>query len=86
MFAKLAYVNNCYGMNLSKSVISEYIGEFDGEMQYLWTLYNTEKYLDCLPMAYKMKEKYSGDVNKINQIDNFINTAENNKKNRYRVL
>lgn len=86
MFAKMAYVNNCYDMNLSKSVMSEYIGEFDGEMQYLWTLYNTEKYLDCLPMAYKMKEKYSGDVNKINQIDNFINTAENNKKNRYRVL
>lgn len=85
-FAKLAYELNNYKMVLADSISNLYIGEFDGEVQYLWAMYNTENYLDCLPMAYQLKEKYCDDENKITQISHFIEIAENNKKNKYRVL
>ena len=73
-------------MVLADNISDWYIGEFDGELQYLWAMYNTENYLDCLPMAYQLKAKYYGDNNNISQIDYFIGVVENNKKNRYRVL
>lgn len=85
-FAKLAYTLNNYKMILADSVSGLYIGEFDGEIQYLWSMYNTENYLDCLPMAYQLMFKYDGDIDKLNQINNFIDIAEDNKKNKYRVL
>lgn len=85
-FAKLAYELNNYKMKLPQIVNSQYIGKFDGEMEYLWALYYTEKYLDCLPMADKLKANYKNDDNKLGQINGFIEFVENNKKNRYRVL
>jgi hypothetical protein len=85
-FAKLAYELNNYKMKLPQIVNSQYIGKFDGEMEYLWALYYTEKYLDCLPMADKLKTNYNNDDNKLGQINGFIEFVENNKKNRYRVL
>jgi hypothetical protein len=85
-FAKLAYELNNYKMVLPEAMGGLYIGEFDGEMQYIWAMYNTEKYLDCLPMAYNLKQRYGNDEYKLAQINAFIKLAEDNKKNRQRVL
>lgn len=85
-FAKLAYTLNNFNLNLPDSLSVEHIDEFDCEIEYLWALYNTENYLECLPLANNLKIKYNGNENKMREIDNFLNCYENNKKNKYRVL
>lgn len=85
-FAKLAYTNNNIKMNLPESVSYLNLTEFDVDMQYIGALYNTENYLDCLPMIHKLYTKYTLDSNQIGQITNFSNMVRNNESNKYRVL
>jgi len=85
-FAKLAYENNNFSMSLQEEIKGLELGEFDGDMQYLWSLYYTENYLDCLPMADKLKSKYQLTGNQSNELYNFINKVKNNEKNKERIL
>lgn len=85
-FAKLAYEINNFNMNLNDDVKYLEVGEFDGDLQYGWALYYTEKYLDCLDFAENLKVKYKLTDSQTGEVNNFINFIKNNEKNKYRIL
>lgn len=85
-FAKLAYETNNYGLTLPEPLKYLNLSSFDGEMQYVKCLYQTENYLECQPMLENIKSRYKLSEAQVSAIDNFANEIENNKKNKRRVL
>ena len=86
MFAKLAYQINNFNMKLPDEVKYLTLNEIDGDIQYIATKYNTNEYLDCLPMAEKLRNTGTLNDNQMNEIDYYINIYKNNKKNKERIL
>ena len=86
MFAKLAYQLNNFKMHLPEEVNYLTLDEYDGDMQYITTMYNTNEYLDCIPMLKSIVKKYMFDTNHLNEITNLIDKFNNNKKNIERIL
>ncbi len=85
-FAKLAYENNCIKMDLPENVGYLNLTEFDIDMQYLWCLYHTEWYKDCLPFSEKIKTKYDLNNTQKGELDYFVNKVKDNQKYIERVL
>lgn len=86
MFAKLAYQINNFNMKLPDEVKYLTLNEVDSEIQYIATKYNTNEYLDCLPMAEKLRNTGTLNSSQMNEIDYYINIYKNNKKNKERIL
>lgn len=85
-FAKLAYNNNNFSMKLQDEIKNLELTEFDGDMQYIWSMYYTEWYKDCVRMADTLKHKYELTVSQKNEIDRFVSVVNDNQKYIERVL
>lgn len=83
---KLAYEINNFTTNLPEYLSNIQLTNFDGDMQYIKCLYNTEKYLDCLGMLDNLRLKYNLTPSQTDEVNSFIGYIKNNEKNKYRVL
>jgi hypothetical protein len=84
--AKIAYQFNNFRLELPDSLNSLKLACFDGDIQYIKCLYQTEFYLDCIPLLEKLKSKYQLSEPQTNEVNGTIEYIKNNEKNRYRVL
>lgn len=84
--AKLGYQLNNFGLLLPNDLNELNLTSFDGDIQYIMSLYYTEKYLDVMPMLEKLKQRYNVTKDQLYEIEHFINYVLNNEKNKYRVL
>ena len=84
--AKLAYEINNFGMNLPDDFNDILLTNFDGDMEYIKCLYQTENYLDCLDMLNNLNAKYTLTPTQIDEVNGYINFIKNNEQNKYRVL
>lgn len=84
--AKLGYQLNSFNMILPDDLDNLVLNHFDGDMQYIRSLYYTENYLDAIPMLEGLKQKYSLNSNQLYEVEVFMNHILNNEKNKYRVL
>lgn len=84
--AKIAYQFNNFRLELPDSLNSLKLTCFDGDIQYIKCLYQTEFYLDCIPLLEKLKSKYQLSEPQTNEVNGTIEYIKNNEKNRYRVL
>ena len=84
MFAKLAYELNHF--NLINVDDDMKLNSFDGEIEYLKSMYNTENYQLCLPWLEKLQYKYQLNYDQFNIINGLREMCINNLKNRIRIL
>lgn len=84
--AKLAYEINNFGMNLPDDFHDILLTNFDGDMEYIKCLYQTENYLDCIDMLNNLNVKYTLTPTQIDEVNGYINFIKNNEQNKYRVL
>lgn len=84
--AKLAYELNNFMFDFPEDMAELNLTNFDGDMQYIKCLYQTENYLDAAPMLRQLSSKYNLTPYQVNEVSYFADYIKNNEQNKYRIL